>query len=180
MLRMSRRLVTVSVDNVLDQTIDFPPSALSILENSAAGTSAGTLIASSTDGGTVTFEAAHDVFDVSSTGEITLKDEQSLDYETTTSYQIEVIASADDAPDVTETVAVDVGNVIDQTITFSPSSLSIPENSAAGTSAGTLIASSTDGEPVTFTATHDVFDVDSSTGADHPCGRAVSGLRDHH
>ena len=99
------------MDNELDQTIDFPPPSLSILENSASGTSAGTLSATVSDGGTVTFAATHAVFDVASTGEVTLAAGQILDYEAQDIYTIEVTASANDAPKFVQYVIVSVVNI---------------------------------------------------------------------
>ena len=103
--------VRIDVLNVLENRINFASQTLSILENSAAGTSAGTLSASSTDGGTVTFTAAHPVFSVSGTGGVTLKSGWSLNYETTTYYQLKITAKAKDASNFVRNVIVEVVNI---------------------------------------------------------------------
>ena len=72
------------------------PASLTINENSASGTSAGTVGATDADGHSLTYSlntAADAVFDVSSNGTITLQSGANLDYEATTSYSTTVTVS---------------------------------------------------------------------------------------
>ena len=143
--------------------ITFAAQTFSIAED-AAGTSPEALFAISSDGSGVAFAATHGVFNVSNTGGITLKSGQSLDYETTTSYAITVTASAPDAKPVTQTVTVNVTNVLENTIAFAAQELSIAEDSTAG-AVDTLMASISPAGSITFSDPDDPrFAVNSTTG----------------
>ena len=155
--------ITINVDDVLENAITFAAETFSIAEDAASGDLVGTLNASASPAGTVTFTATHPVFDVASTGEITLAAGQSLDHETTASYAIAVTASADDAPDVAESITINVDDVPENAITFAAETFSVAEDATPGDLVGTLAASTSPAGTVTFTATHAVFDV-ASTG----------------
>ena len=92
-----------------------PPSSLTINENSASGTSAGTVAATDADGHSLTFSlnsTTDAVFDISSNGTITLQSGASLDYEATTSYSTTVTVS-DGRSDgiVSHSFAINVGDL---------------------------------------------------------------------
>ena len=86
----------------------------SLAEDAAAGDSAGTITAFTSNGTDVTFteaDSSSDAFDVSDTGEITLAAGVSLDFETQDSYTVYVKATADDAPDAFSNARIAVVDV---------------------------------------------------------------------
>ena len=83
-------------------------------EDAAAGDSAGTITAFTSNGTDVTFteaDSSSDAFDVSDAGEITLADDVSLDFETQNEYTIAVVATATDAPPAHFSVRIAVVDV---------------------------------------------------------------------
>ena len=86
----------------------------SLSEDAAAGDSAGTIGASTSNGAAVTFteaDSSSDAFDVSDAGEITLAADVSLDFETQSEYIIAVVATATDAPPAHFSVRVAITDV---------------------------------------------------------------------
>ena len=153
----------VNVTNVFENTLVLAAQTLSIAEDASGGDSVGTLTASVSPSGSVTFVDPGDSrFAVNpTTGEVTLKSGASLDHETTPSYTLEVAASSPDADGVQATITINVTNVLESTITFAAQTLSIPENSAAGTSAGSLTAAIAPAVGVTFGGPNSYFAVAS-------------------
>ena len=83
----------------------------SLSEDATAGDSAGMITAFTSNGAAVAFAEADPLstaFDVSSTGEITLADNVTLDLETQDEYVIAVVATATDAPDAHFSVRIGV------------------------------------------------------------------------
>ena len=88
------------------------PASLSIDENSATNTAAGTVAATDADGHTLTYSlnsAADAVFDINSSGTIALQSGASLDYEATTSYPTTVTVT-DDRVNVSHSFTINVGD----------------------------------------------------------------------
>ena len=156
--------ITINIDDVLENAITFAAETFSIAEDAAPGDLVGTLNGSASPAGTVTFAATHPAFDVTSTGEITLAAGQSLDHEAQDTYTIEVTAGALDAEPVTQSITINIDDVLENAITFAAETFSIAEDAAPGDLVGTLNASASPAGTVTFTATHAVFDVDDNTG----------------
>ena len=157
--------VTINVSNVLENSITFATGqAFTGVEGTNSTYVIGVVQASSADGSTVIFAADDTLFDVSETGTITLKAEQTLTAATT--HTLAVTATADDAPDITETVTI---NVVENSITFAAGqAFTVAEDADSTRVIGTVQASSTDRSTVTFAAASDaadiLFDV-SETGA---------------
>ena len=83
-------------------------------EDAAAGASAGTITAFTSNGTAVAFaeaDSSSDAFDVSDAGEITLAADVSLDFETQNEYVIAVVATATDAPPANFSVRVAITDV---------------------------------------------------------------------
>ena len=95
---------TVIIYFELGQTFTLP-------EDAAAGDSAGTITAFTSNGTAVAFaeaDSSSDAFDVSDAGEITLAADVSLDFETQNEYVIAVVATATDAPDANFSVRISI------------------------------------------------------------------------
>ena len=180
--------VTVSVTD-LNEAPAFPstaPSTLSIDENNGAQAAVGTVAAEDPDDGaafaTLTYSLDDtSVFEINSTtGAIAVTAADALNHETTSSYTVTVKVrdskdgdgAADTADDATHEVTINVTDV-NEAPSFpeaAPTTLSIAENSAAGTAVGTVAAtdpddSSEDFGTLTYSldTTSDVaFDISSS------------------
>ena len=156
---------TVTI-NVVENAITFAAGqAFTVAEDADSTHVIGIVQATATDGSTVTFSAATSeaddiLFDVSETGAITLKAEQSLDHETATSHTFAITAAADRIEAVTETVTINVSNVLENAITFAAGqTFTVAENPAANANLGTAQASSSDGSSVIFSTDDTFFDV---------------------
>ena len=159
--------LTLTVTNTLENTITFAATvqSLSIAVDASPGDAAGTLIASTTGPGTVSFSIAENDWFELDEATVKLKSDASLNHETETPYQIEVTAHAEDATDVTLTLTVTVTNALENTITFAATaqSLNIGEDASAGDSAGTLVASTDGPGAVSFSiAENDLFELDEA------------------
>ncbi len=116
----------------------------SIPENSAIGTTVGTLIALDPDNsGTYTYEfynipSPYNNYSFNLTSSGTLTSTEVFDYEAQNTYQINVKVTDQGGLIYTGLVNVPVTNVNEQPIAFSLSSSSISENVATGTTIGTL------------------------------------------
>ena len=179
-----------AVDDSIDVTINVTdaneapvfeanaPTALNVVENTAAGVDIGTPVtAIDPEGNTVTYSlddgdgAAFEIDDTS--GQIKTKD--ALDRETKDSYTVTVTASDDGGANATHVVTITVGNEVEPpTFDEEPEqgqsniSRSIPENTLAGRPIGDPV-SATDEEsnPLTYSLDDQdgaAFDIDSGTG----------------
>ena len=179
-----------AVDDSIDVTINVTdaneapvfeanaPTALNVVENTAAGVDIGTPVtAIDPEGDTVTYSlddgdgAAFEIDDTS--GQIKTKD--ALDRETKDSYTVTVTASDDGGASATHDVTITVGNEVEPpTFDEEPEqgqsniSRSIPENTLAGRPIGDPV-SATDEEsnPLTYSLDDQdgaAFDIDSGTG----------------
>ena len=148
-------------------TFEAKTNALSIPENSAAGTSAGKLKASvDVKGGEVGFKLAENEWFELDHSTVRLKVGANLDYEATLSFEVAVTAESQDAASVTLTLPVTVTNVPENFITFAAAaqSLSIAEDASAGDSAGTLLGSTDGPGAISFSiAENDWFELDEAT-----------------
>ena len=100
--------ITDAIDDSTREQITFSDRTFEVDEGA---TSIGTLEASVTGSGSVSFSAASAVFSVSPGGRITLQGGQELDYEINDHYEFDVTASASSADDVTRRITVLVRNV---------------------------------------------------------------------
>ena len=147
--------------------------AFSVTENSAAGTAVGTVTATTTGAGPVTYAltAGNDTeafaLDASS-GALTVAG--ALDYETTTSYSLTVTASDPAGGSATAAVTVTVTDV-DEAPAFGAAdyAFTVAEDAAVGAAVGTVAATDPEGGAVTYaiTAGNDTgaFALDAGTGA---------------
>jgi hypothetical protein len=169
--------ITINVTDVSNEnTPTISPQTFSIAENSANGTSVGTVSASDADATqTLTYSITTGNADGklsinNSTGEITVA--ATLDFETTNSYSLTVLVADNGtlSKNASATITINVTDVSNEnTPTISPQTFSIAENSANTTSVGTVTASDAD---ATQTLTYSItagnaagkFSINSSTG----------------
>ena len=154
------------------------PTTFEIAENNTAGASVGTVSATDPDGDALTYaldSASDAVFDIDSSGNITVTAANALDHETKGSYAVTVsvhdgknaAGSADTTADATHSVTITVTDVEEPPVfpATAPTSLEIAENNAAGAAVGTVSATDPDGDALTYAldnASDAVFDIDSS------------------
>ena len=160
------------------------PTTLEVAENNAAGALVGTVAATNSDGDALTYaldSASDAVFDIDSSGAITVMAANALDYETKASYAVTVsvhdgkdaAGATDTTVDATHGLTIAVTDVEESTVanrapTFpanAPTSLEIAENNTRGAPVGTVAAVDPDGDALTYSldsASDEVFDIDSS------------------
>ena len=186
--------LTIAVTDVEESTAanrapTFPataPTTLEVAENNAAGAPVGTVAAEDPDGDGLTYaldSASDAVFDIDSSGAITVTAANALDHETKSSYAVTVsvhdgkdgAGAADTTVDATHGVTIAVTDVEESTVanrapTFpanAPTTLRVAENNSRGAPVGTVAAEDPDGDTLTYaldSASDAVFDIDS-TGA---------------
>ncbi|WP_197997539.1 cadherin domain-containing protein, partial [Gimesia panareensis] len=159
--------------------VNTPPSAanqiFSVDENPANTTSVGTIAAADPNvpPGDLTFSltggSGQTAFNVSTDGEITVADFTQLDYETTTSFELEILVTDDAGATDTATITINLNPVNDNTPVVNNQILSVDENTTNGTNVGTAIPASDADLPndsLTFTKTGGTgaaaFDISSS------------------
>ena len=161
--RSATHVYTITVTDSNDQSPVFAPASYvgSISENSAVGVTVTTVTATDGDLGangafTYAIQSGNtgNVFRVDQVatinGEIIVDDVTFLDYETVTSYDLEVIAVDSGGRTSTTTVAVNIEPYNESPPVFTPGptySCSWPENTALGTAIDTVAATDTDDSP---------------------------------
>ena len=147
---------TVNVTDVNEAPmVTAQNAAFTVAENAANGTTVGTVAATDPESDRLTFSITAgntgNAFAINaSSGVITVAG--TVDYETTPTYTLTVRAS-DGSLSSTANFTVNVTNVNDNTPTIAAQTLSVAENSAAGTTVGTVAATDADGDPLTFSIT---------------------------
>ena len=143
--------------------VNSPPVAddqsFSVNENTGNTTSVGTIVATDVDvpPDSLTFSltggSGQTAFAVSSTGEITVLDQTQLDYETATSYDLEILVTDSAGATDTATITVNLNPLNDNAPVIANQTRSIDENSTNGTSVGAVIVATDDdlpGDTLTF------------------------------
>ena len=160
------------------------PTTLEVAENNARGAPVGTVAATDPDGDALTYaldSASDAVFDIDSSGTITVTAANALDYETTASYSVTVsvhdgkdaAGAADTTVDATHALTIAVTDVEESTsanraptfLATVPTTLEVAENNARGAPVGTVAATDPDGDALIYaldSASNAVFDIDSS------------------
>ncbi|MCH8991957.1 MAG: cadherin domain-containing protein, partial [Acidobacteria bacterium] len=156
--------ITVNVTDVNEADPVVNNQGFAIAENSANGTSVGTLSASDADTSqtltyAITAGNTNGALAInSSTGEITVNDVNELDHETSASYALTVQVTDSLAPTRSDsaTVTINVTDVNESPTDLSLSQQEILENSAAGSTVGAVSAVDPDtGETFTYQLTDD-------------------------
>ena len=137
---------------------DFTLSGASVVENAAWGTTVGTLSATDPEGGALTYTLlSHtDIFTIDiSSGTPTLATKVVLDYETASSYAVEIAVTDADGNTVIETFEVSVTNVNDAPVISYTASTDLVETDGGGTVIGTFAIEDIEGDTLTITLTDD-------------------------
>ncbi|URQ67912.1 cadherin domain-containing protein [SAR86 cluster bacterium] len=157
--------INFSVTDISELALSLDNTEVTLAENISTGSSIAQ--ASSSDAaGEVTYSiseggVASDIFSIDSQGRISLK--SSLDYETKTSYELEIVAS-DGKETVSKPLTITISDV-DLSVTSSLASASQAETISTGTSILTLSTSNAEGTlSYSITDADDKFAINSSTG----------------
>lgn len=168
--------VTITITNVNERPVLTTPANpfATIAENTANGTSVGAAVATDPDIGdnvsyAITGGNTNGAFTINSTtGAITVANSAALDFETTPTFSLTVTATDTGLLSDSKTYVINLTNVNEAPL-ISPQSFSVPENSAPGTSVGTVVASDPEGTALTFKLlsagnTGNAFGIDAATG----------------
>ncbi|MBI5759286.1 MAG: cadherin repeat domain-containing protein, partial [Planctomycetales bacterium] len=165
--------VTINLTNI-NETPDVLPATFSLVENSTAGTLVGTVFASDVDAGDVLSHAItagnpSGAFAMdSTTGQIVVVNPGLIDFETTSVWTLTVSVTDGGGLSDSTTISVNLTDV-NEAPTILPATLSLTENPATGTVAGSVSASDLDaGDVLNYAITAGnstgAFAIDSTTG----------------
>ncbi|QDV51131.1 LamG-like jellyroll fold domain-containing protein [Gimesia fumaroli] len=145
-------------------TVNTPPAAtnqnFNVDENTVNTTSVGMIVSTDPDvpADSLTFSVTggtgQTAFNVSSVGEITVADQSQLDYETTTSFDLEILVTDSAGATDTATITIDINPLNDNDPVIADQIRDVDENAANGTSVGAVIVATDDDQPgdtLTFT-----------------------------
>ncbi len=164
--------VTINLTDV-NETPSASGFTTTLTENSANGTTVGSVTASDPDGNALTFSITGGntggAFAINSTtGAITVAKSSALNFESQSVFNLTVKAQDPSNASATTTVTVNLSD-LNETPTVSGFSRNLAENSTVGTSVGTVTSSDPDGDALTFSIvggnTNGAFAINSSTGA---------------
>ena len=146
--------VTINLTDVSDQPPVMGDQSFSVAENSAAGTTVGTLQYSDGDTNdshvfTVTGGSGSGLFNIDSVGKITVANGAQLNFEAVNTYNMTVEIEDEGGLTDTALITVDITNVNENPV-VNPQSFTISENAANGTNVGTVAASDPEGAALTL------------------------------
>ncbi|KAA0445825.1 MAG: cadherin repeat domain-containing protein, partial [Candidatus Thioglobus sp.] len=129
--------VIITITNVFENTLTITDQIRPVAENSASGDAVGAVLETTgtptafiiTAGDTATFA-------IDNSGQITIADNSTLDYETTDNYPLTVQISKDDAADVTAQITITITNVNENTLTIADQTREVAENANNGDAVG--------------------------------------------
>ncbi len=149
---------TVNLNDLNDETPEVTASqAFNLDEDAGDDEVVGTVVATDDDAGTVfsawtiTAGNTNGVFAIDATsGEITVADSTSLDFETTTSYALSITVSDGPNTSAAETVTININDINDKP-QLTTTTATVAENSADNTAIATLTYSDEEGSAAEFT-----------------------------
>ena len=149
-----------------------------VTENNAAGAPVVTVAATDPDGDALSYaldSASDAVFDIDSSGNVTVTAANALDHETKANYAITVsvhdgkdaTGAVDTTVDATRSVRIVVADAEEPPVfpANAPTTLEVAENNAAGAPVGRVSATDSDGDALTYaldSASDAVFDIDAN------------------
>ncbi|WP_254512701.1 cadherin domain-containing protein [Anatilimnocola floriformis] len=166
--------VTINVTNV-NSAPTIAPQTFSVPENSANGTTIGSVLASDVDAGdllafAITGGNASGAFAISPAGVLSVANGSLLNFEGTPSYSLTVSVTDNGSPvgSSSATITINLTNV-NEAPTLAPQAFSVAENSANGATVGTVVANDVDaGDTKSFAITagnsSGAFAINASTG----------------
>jgi len=149
--------ITIDVINVNDAPVITPGQAFSVAENSPAGTSVGTVIATDPDPGNIlTYSIVggntNNAFTINaSTGEIQVQTSSALNYETTPTFDL-LVSVTDGGLSDTETVTINLSDVNDPPVAVDDSGYTMAENTTLNGATPSVLANDTDEDGDALTA----------------------------
>jgi len=158
----NRSSASVSVDNVVtvgdDPVENQPPvveaQTFTLDENAVAGTIVGTVVATESDAGqsltyAITGGTGQGVFAIGAGGVVTVLDPSRLDFETITSFTLDILVSDNGVPSRTASAVMTIvlRNVDEAPSVLAPSSVSVAENT---TTVAAITASDVDSAALSF------------------------------
>ncbi|MFY0608287.1 MAG: cadherin domain-containing protein [Cyclobacteriaceae bacterium] len=170
--------ITINLNDV-DETVNQAPQIIAqtfnIDENSANGTAVGTVVASDPEGDALTYTITagntNNAFAIDgATGALTVADVSQLDFETTPTFSL-TVQVADASLNASAIITINLNDLNDTNVApqIVDQTFSVNENSANGTAVGTVVASDSNGDVLTYgiTAgnTNNAFAIDGATGA---------------
>nr|MDJ0945407.1 cadherin domain-containing protein [Kiloniellales bacterium] len=164
---------SISVGDVNEAPTDLALTGGSVAENSADGTTVGSVAVTDPDVGdsasyALTDDAGGRFAIDSTTGEITVADGSLLDHEAAAAHDITVRVTDGASNTYTETFTVTVGDVNEAPTDLALTGSSVAENSADGTPVGSVAVTDPDvGDSASYALTDDAggrFTIDSTTG----------------
>ena len=152
------------------------PGAFDIVENSSNGTGVTTIAALDPDGDTLTYSITGGtgvgVFAINgATGAITVSNSSLLNYESVTSYTLDVLVRDPGGLTDSATITINVLDVLENTapVISALGPLSVAENITAGSVIGTVVATDAESHAITYSITagnaEGIFAINSTTGA---------------
>ncbi|PHR54783.1 MAG: hypothetical protein COA44_12185 [Arcobacter sp.] len=129
--------VLIIVNNLDDVPILKIDQEFNVNEDVSSGTLIGNILASSGLSPIVSISSSDNKFRIDNTGNLYLKDDAQLDYESRTTHFITAIAQNSYGYSLLEGITVLVGDVVDVAV-LTPLVTNVPENSLGGTVVGTI------------------------------------------
>ena len=167
--------LTITLTDINEAPEFTEEQTFEVLENAAGSSAIGTLSASEVDAGqtlswTLLGGADSQLFNLASDGELTLSENAQLNFEQTTSYELEVQVSDSATTPLSDTgvITISVQDVNDAP-KIESQEFELPENSGFETEIGTVSATDEDaGQTISFSITGgtlaDAFQIDASSG----------------
>ncbi|MBA5248478.1 MAG: autotransporter domain-containing protein, partial [Gammaproteobacteria bacterium] len=136
----SQKDITVTINNIHEETINIGTQVRAIDENSVSGANIGDklITTGAVKGFSIIGGNSANLFRIDSSGQMKVSN-TGLDYESTTTYALTVKITGEDADDKTAVINVNVNNVNEKTITINNQSRSVVENSIINTHVGDKI-----------------------------------------
>lgn len=164
--------ITITITNV-NEVPTISAASFSLAENSANATVVGSVSASDPENATLTYSITAGntggAFAIASNGQITVATASALDFETTPGFTLTIQAS-DGTNSASATITITLTNV-DEAPVFAaaPYSFNLAENSANGTTVGSVSATDPEAATVNYSITagngSGAFTINSTTGA---------------
>jgi gliding motility-associated-like protein len=167
--------IIINLNNLNDNSPITTNAAVSIYENTDAGTLVHTVTASDADGNTLTYTITGGngtglgafAIDAAS-GAITVADESQLDYELTQKFELGIGVS-DGTNAATATITINLLDVNEAVLTANNATVTLNENAANGTAVHNVVATDPQNDPLTYSITAGneagAFTINTNTGA---------------
>ncbi len=144
---------TINVSNLVEAPTAPTLSNTSVNENSANGTTVGTVASVNPEGGTVSFSLVDNVAGLFTLSGTTLQVAEVLDHEASGTQSVTVRATGNGGTTTDQTFSITINDVNEAPTGLGLSGTSVAENQGAGTAVGTLSATDPEGAALSFALT---------------------------